>query len=83
MSNATLGVAASDAGVASATLNASQQVGGSVGMHADAPYISPGAAGLDERQARRGADKPPRQDRDRRAGSDDDVGVGRGFATIG
>jgi EmrB/QacA subfamily drug resistance transporter len=32
MSNATLGVAASDAGVASATVNASQQVGGSVGV---------------------------------------------------
>jgi predicted MFS family arabinose efflux permease len=32
MSNATLGVAPSDAGVASATVNASQQVGGSVGV---------------------------------------------------
>jgi EmrB/QacA subfamily drug resistance transporter len=32
MSNATLGVAAADAGVASATVNASQQVGGSVGV---------------------------------------------------
>jgi EmrB/QacA subfamily drug resistance transporter len=32
MANATLGVAASDQGVASATVNASQQVGGSVGV---------------------------------------------------
>jgi EmrB/QacA subfamily drug resistance transporter len=32
MSNATLGVAPADAGVASATVNASQQVGGSVGV---------------------------------------------------
>jgi EmrB/QacA subfamily drug resistance transporter len=32
MSNATLGVSPSDAGVASATVNASQQVGGSVGV---------------------------------------------------
>src|SRR5450759_5560082 len=32
MSNVTLGVASSDSGVASATVNASQQVGGSVGV---------------------------------------------------
>jgi hypothetical protein len=32
MSNATLGVGPADAGVASATVNASQQVGGSVGV---------------------------------------------------